>query len=287
MGRMTCDQCRRWWSPYLDSELDASKTFEVSEHLRVCEACRTRFENEKDMDIWMRDRLRDVKMPVETWGSIETQVREDSPSEHSSGALRIARWVRPIALAASVVLIVTAGVLWSNRSGTTEPGTTSPTALTSASVVDLLEEATPEFKVFAPQASGQDPTSDLHKRLAEESRSLLGATVQFELPADVHHEVELVGVAKRTDANGNTYLEMRLNCCGNPTLLVLGKSDTPSAVAELAEVNDTPQEKVAGQADKRIPIQVQSRTVRGVTIAGAAASHRLNAVFSGITVSAV
>ncbi len=289
MGTMTCDQCRRWWSPYLDSELDASKTFEVSEHLRVCESCRARFESEKDMDGWMRDRLRDVRMPVEMWPSIEARVRGEATAKASTKSLGIARWIRPIALAASVVLIVTAGVLWSNRSGPSESGGESgpQVAQAHASVVDLLEAATPEFEVFASQPEGNNSNSELAERLAADSRRLLGASIAFEMPKDSHHIVELVGVSERVDADGNTYLEMRLNCCGNPTLLVLSRSGTPTAITELADANDTPPKRYAAHSNGKIPIEVQSKTVGIVTIAGATASHQLNAVFSGIKVSDV
>ena len=48
---MNCQEARRFISPYLDSELGQTKTFEVSEHLSECESCRRRFEQERSAQI--------------------------------------------------------------------------------------------------------------------------------------------------------------------------------------------------------------------------------------------
>ena len=43
---MKCHDARKWISPYIDSELDPTKTFELSQHLENCESCKTRFGRE-------------------------------------------------------------------------------------------------------------------------------------------------------------------------------------------------------------------------------------------------
>ena len=45
---MNCKEARRWMSPYIDSELGKTKTFEISEHLRYCPACAERFAADGD-----------------------------------------------------------------------------------------------------------------------------------------------------------------------------------------------------------------------------------------------
>jgi anti-sigma factor RsiW len=47
---MTCDEFRRYLSPYLDSELDARTSFEMARHLDGCGACRERLDAEDRLE---------------------------------------------------------------------------------------------------------------------------------------------------------------------------------------------------------------------------------------------
>jgi predicted anti-sigma-YlaC factor YlaD len=108
METMNCQECRKWWSPYLDSELDAHTTFQVAEHLRACPSCRERFEREAYFEDWLRTKLRRDHMPTDVWGALCDQVRgtRTSAGGTGSGAWR-GRWaLRGLALAAAVGLIV-------------------------------------------------------------------------------------------------------------------------------------------------------------------------------------
>lgn len=67
---MNCTQIRIYLSPYLDSELDPTTTFEISRHLEGCEQCARLFEAEACLERAIRDQLR---QPV----GDEEQVVED------------------------------------------------------------------------------------------------------------------------------------------------------------------------------------------------------------------
>jgi len=47
---MSCDEIRRWISPYLDSELDPHTNFEIAQHLESCAECREVFEAECQLE---------------------------------------------------------------------------------------------------------------------------------------------------------------------------------------------------------------------------------------------
>ncbi len=326
---MTCDQCRRWWSPYLDSELDASKTFEVSEHLRVCECCRSRFEGEKDLDQWMRDTLRsgggadgaggDVAMPSPLWTKLQADIRQEAISNQETtgsnqetiggrpgggrpGRLRIVGWFRPLMMAASIAIVTVVGVFVWDRPQVSDVASPNVGELlqvipASQSMAGLLQQATPDmtmFKASTFKASAdddvEDASADFRAQLDLISLRVLGARIEFELPKENRHKVDLVGVYERRDEAGNAYVEVRLNCCGNPTILALGHTSLQSAIAELNTVTQT--SKLAygprsggDAANKATSIEVRSKTIGDVMVAGAAANHTLDAVFSAIALA--
>ena len=47
---MKCQQARIYLSPYLDSELDPTTTYEVSRHLESCPDCARLFAAEEDLE---------------------------------------------------------------------------------------------------------------------------------------------------------------------------------------------------------------------------------------------
>jgi len=55
---MKCHQARIYMSPYLDSELDPTTTYEVSRHLETCTACAGHFAAEEELERMIRERLR-------------------------------------------------------------------------------------------------------------------------------------------------------------------------------------------------------------------------------------
>jgi len=216
---MNCKEVRKWISPYLDSELGSTKTFEVSEHLRICEECAARFESERRADELVRVRLAKDTMPDELWANVAQAVS-------APAWMHVLRTRRYWAIAACLVVAL-AGVtlVRSIRSTGHDP-----------LIVQQFASETPGNKPFAvtePELGSA--------RLDAFLRDTLGVT--FSAGADMvvmgHTRFQVVSTANRVDANGREYVEVRLNCCGEPMLLVLAKSTGgtwPLALDQLADV---------------------------------------------------
>lgn len=58
---MKCRQVRVYLSPYLDSELDPTTTYEVSRHLELCPGCAALFQAEGELERAIAERLRRVE----------------------------------------------------------------------------------------------------------------------------------------------------------------------------------------------------------------------------------
>lgn len=280
MGRMNCQECRRWWSPYLDSELDATKTFEISEHLRVCECCRTRFDREAEIDALTRERLAlGEKMPDAMWAAIRHDVCNPQPR-----VFRLFGW--PLAMAASIALIFVAGFMLS-RDG--NPPVAGPGAVANAggptrSVVELLREASPQLAAFE-----LTPVGDVEERLSQLARDMFGVSVSLSMERSMGHDVRIVDVGMRTDETGAQYLELRVNCCGKPALVAMSRRQDRPIVREIKEVCD----RCAGSDDAPASVidgvAVQTVERDGVIIAAAAGAdpqHKhVEALLASVTVT--
>ncbi len=306
MGQMTCEQCRRWWSPYMDSELDATKTFEVSEHLRLCDACRKRFENESNMDDLIRESIANVSLPNAFWNKIEKGVKAtvNRPQLQQTARFRFSGW---LAVAAMVAMLLFGGFLFryalpgvsvvdADRNDANRDHDVGVLA-TTVSVVDVLKRASPEFRKFPPPSSVEGQPHDssqtsarceqVRRELAEMSRRLYGVEITFE-PDERHpHQFDFVAVSQRGGDDGDPYMEVHVNCCGRPTVLVIALANSRVDVRELQAA--TPKRDITGQTQdgNDVPIQVQSKSMNGVMIAGATARHYLNAIFAGARVTKI
>lgn len=271
---MNCQECRRWWSPYLDSELDSTKTFEVSEHLRNCPACRARFEREERVDELMKRSLRATRMPEDMWSDLTRRVRR-SPQRVRSV------WARPLAIAASIVMLITAGVLFFHG----QPQEAAQAAQVER-MADLLRAATPQLVAFHITEDKQDGAQEAQvaERLAELTHRLLRATVAIDKNRSHGHPIELIGVKERTDNLNTKYVEVRLNCCGKPVLLAISERGLPHAIAEIDEVCQRCPSKGCPGPCRKGSIETRSLERNGVIIAGATADHDLDSLFAAITV---
>lgn len=285
----------------MDSELDASKTFEVSEHLRLCESCRVRFERESAMDGWIRESLSNVRVPEGLWNQIEDDIKGSSVRASSRPAnnrpISILRWLRPLAIAAAVAIVATAG--WYFRDHlpavhVVDLGSSREVA--GVSVANLLEEATPNFRKFDEAGQVNDGgavetvasrSANVQRELIEMSRRVLGAEVTYESNSPHPHPLDFVAVYERTDDAGKPFIELHLNCCGRPTLLALALTDSHTGILELDEA--TTKKNVTFKIDGQllVPVQVRSESIDGVMVAAATARHYLDAIFSGLKVSKV
>ncbi len=211
---MQCQEARKWISPYLDSELDPTKTFEVSQHLESCAPCRARFQKEGRADKLIGAALRREESYVD-WSAIERQI------------LAPARRVIPIrprwllAAAACVAFILISQFDW--------PGSTVA-AHPAQWAVDELHTLSPDRLPF-PEGRGCTP-NDVNEIAAMALDCWLVIPITGGRLAD--HRVTLIARNIRTCEAGTNRVEIRLNCCGNPVLLIVGKCAPSGIMKDIA-----------------------------------------------------
>lgn len=209
---MDCQTAKKWLSPYLDSELETAKTFEINEHLRGCEGCRRRFDAERQVDAMLRDRLCRETMPPETWQRLRREVNRSQ----LWGRLRVPAFV---AAAACVML---AAFMYMG------PG---------AGAGDVRHE------VFAGQwqqyVNESIPTKNVLSE-AEIGRALrdeFGLSISTAMEDTHRHPVQVIG-ARHVLFGSQPALEIRVNCCGRSAVITtLHQADAqklPEGLRELA-----------------------------------------------------
>lgn len=203
---MKCHEARKWMSPYLDSELGQTKTYEVSEHLQQCEACAERFEGEGRVDEMIRDRIEQECMPDELWGSLrEIPDRLQRTLWHA--------WGSRLAMAA-VLVFTFVGVmrLWPDREGPSTP-----------QIVSTFVSSAPDNQPFSTVGDRTVLARQVNARLRRD----FGIEVPIPTPEQLgpHVNFEILSATVRTDAAGREWVEVRLNCCGQPLLLAFAKGD--------------------------------------------------------------
>lgn len=104
---MTCNEARRHWNLYHDSEGDAELHFQINEHLAVCPECAEWFAQQSRFENLLVDRLRSGSATPALWNKVLTNcgLRRQAPSR---------RWVLlsgVVACAAALAL----GALWHGR----------------------------------------------------------------------------------------------------------------------------------------------------------------------------
>lgn len=197
---MNCNDARKWISPYLDSELGKTKTFEVTEHLRNCSACAERFAQEQQVDETVRSRLSSPVMPEDQWADFRRALTMPS-------WFRRLRSPQGLALAACLAIAVVS----------TAVGLRTEKAALPAIANRFLVES-PDNHPFPPSSPGRVSIADtLRTEFGLRFASLA------DMAAKGHHDFELISASRKTDDEGHAYLEVRLNCCGRPVLLALAR----------------------------------------------------------------
>jgi len=198
---MNCKESRKWMSPYLDSELGATKTFEVGAHLGDCPECKFRFESERKVDDLVRSRLQKDVMPTELWERISRTVSEPK-------WVRQLRSPRTLALAACLAMAVLGTVLIPSRPSTVE----------SPGLVQSLLVSAPDNVPFADADMDRIDIMRLLNERFDGEFTLATASERRD-----GHRLEFIEAVDRTDDNGRAYVELRLNCCGRPVLMALAR----------------------------------------------------------------
>jgi hypothetical protein len=67
---MTCDEARRHWNLYHDSEGDAELHFRIGEHMAICPDCAQWFDQESRLEHLVAERLRSAPATPELWDRI-------------------------------------------------------------------------------------------------------------------------------------------------------------------------------------------------------------------------
>lgn len=199
---MNCRETIRWISPYLDSELGNTKTFEISEHLRVCGPCAVRFERERRVDEALADWLR--KTPPLDWEAIERKAMQ--PMKRVFSLWRLG------GLAAAACVALVAWMLWPVPAPQRRP------LLVNEWIAQELREAAPRMQRFAP--------TEQMISLASVSREALGVELAFAPGMELEgHPIELVDVCERNAGGDCRIVEVRINCCGRPVMLAAAKKE--------------------------------------------------------------
>jgi hypothetical protein len=240
----------------------------MTEKLRSCDRCRECFLNEKFMDDWVRAQLSDGTMPAEVWDSIRGELQTPRRTIRFS-------YLRMGAPAVLIALAVIVAAVYYPRNEAESPGPRQ-------TITALLTRAAPQLVAYR-----EAPAADVPAQLASLSRSVVGATVHVDLARETHHDISLIGVAKRVDCAGHPYVELRLNCCGHPVLMVLCRKCNGSAICELCSETGGAKPQKPSCCPHSAPsdvVTVASVERKGIMVAAAAANHPVDAVMSVIEI---
>jgi len=246
-------------SPYFDSELGQTKTYEISEHLQQCEKCARRFEAEGRVDEMIRDRIGQERMPEALWDSLSQVVQTPR-----SNVMRF-RGSRLAMAAVLVFAFVGVMVLWPQRGTPTMPR-----------IVQAFLSTTPDN---APFGATGDRTV-----LAQQVNATLRRDFGIEIPVPTpeqlapHTGFELVSATTRTDEAGHRWVEVRLNCCGQPLLVAYSKGGDGTLPRLFDGIDGA-----GGRESTYEGVRVASRRVGGGT-AVAVSRHPIAGVLGGLRV---
>ena len=251
---MTCKEARKLMSPYLDSELGQTKTFEISENLRRCPECAARFAGEHHVDDVMRSCLDPPAMPGELWSEIR-------------GELTTPSWIRRLgtrsglAIAACLAIACISTVIFWQQQESQEPPW----------IVRHIVAEAPDDHPFQAFPLGQPSAERL---LRDEYKIQLAMSPTGK--ATEHYDLQLISATKRTDDGGREYIELRLNCCGHPVVVALARADgdlaAPFDVVSAKDVTLPPAVDGVRLASKRI----------GGLVAVAASRHPVEHILGSI-----
>lgn len=226
---MDCQTARKWLSPYLDSELETAKTFEITEHLRTCEGCRRRFDAERQVDDMMRDRLGRESMPPPLWSQLRREVNR----------AHMLQKLRPIGFVALAACLVIAAMLF------VMPGRGGRDS-------QFPEVFAGQWKPYVNESLPPDHVLQ-GTAIAAALRNDYGLAYSTD-KGDTHgHPVHVIG-ARRVMFGNQPAMELRVTCCGRLAVItMLHKWDAAKLPADLRELAD----EAAGRSVMRDGVHVR------------------------------
>lgn len=208
---MDCKTARQWISPYLDSELEKAKTFEICEHLRICDACRRRFDAERQVEALACDRLRQDEMPAAVWAQLRSEVN------------RSGNWRRlsfPAGLLATAAIIAVAAVVLPQTGWFGGKNVAVPVRWDA-----IVKDALPSNAVF-DEAEIQQALQDRY-----------GLALSTDLKDTAGHPVRIIGGMPVVFGNQDAY-QVRVECCGRPAVItLLHMADAAALPSELKDLS--------------------------------------------------
>lgn len=206
---MKCHDARKWISPYIDSELDPTKTFELSQHLEDCEACKTRFDQEALADGLIAKSLQRHESFVD-WSAIEKEIL--APPRYRMP-------IRPKWLLAAAACIAFLLISLGDWSG--------PTLAEWAA--EELHQLRPDCQPFpgGPSCTLDDVASLVSEVLDREVSMPTGDGLAG------GHGLTLTKASLASGAAGSGRVRIQLNCCGHPVLVIIGRRGDQGPLAEL------------------------------------------------------
>jgi hypothetical protein len=204
-------------SAYCHGELSAEESKEFAEHIISCAKCHASYEEIKS-GINFAEQLPQLQAPADTWAKLEASI-----DRNNSGAQVIQLWQRPqskVAIAASILLVVTAGIWLLVRTPN------KPTPVTSTWRVERLN-GTPKIESSslhgeAQLAVGQWLETDSGSRAQIAERSI------GQVEIDPNTRMRLLGTSATEHRFELARGKMSALIWAPPRLFFV---DTPSAVA--------------------------------------------------------
>lgn len=211
-----CTEVRPLLMAYLDSELDATTTLSLSEHLSNCESCRSRLEAEQQIEAGLAEIARNESMPR------DVGARLDELLASQAGAAARRPWILQLSGMAAAALVLVALGLWLQDDG-------------NQSAPPLAREFAAAYEQYvATPPMSQDLILGGLDTIFSQARfdGLSLPAGGFAGPEDHPHPIELLGSREMVVA-GVRGVNVAYDCCGAITsVLVLPVEGLPSEVAE-------------------------------------------------------
>ena len=194
---MTCEQARSRLDEYVDGDLTEAEFHEVELHLGACAGCQAQESELRALIAQAAGLPKEILPARDLWPEIAARLRGEEGGPGVVLRPRVARWMRPLALAAAAaVVIAVSAALWTRGGGPAAPprvapqGTVQPVAagLVPADLLEAEREYASATADLMAAIDGQKET------LTPETRAVLDANLKT-----IDDALAQVRAALRTD----------------------------------------------------------------------------------------